>query len=346
MKINRSNYEIYFLDFIDGNLSVDLVDDFLDFLTANPDLSDELKSLSTLKLPEEKIIFEGKRTLLKNMTDHRPDFDYRSVAALEGDLSKEEQEQFVREMQSEPEKQTAFLRMKNMHLRSDTEPLFPDKERLLRNGQKRRLFIWLGSVAAIILLLLILRAVYPDRESTRQLVRSGQRSTSDREREQMKNPLAEKKYPSDAVDVKQAYQVPAKLIPLVVAQVQQTSPVHPRKEIIPAREEDVIGPIQLRYSPVELKSTGSQNPGSAGEKSGKISGIPNKQTSPEYSTANSSKSKRNPPPLATLAKACLLSAENISNNKLDVETNARGEVAEISFNTRLFGFSIPIKKNK
>ena len=345
MKINRSNYEICFLDFIDGNLSVDLVDDFLDFLKANPDLADELKSLSTLKLPDERIVFEGKKNLLKKVANDRPDFDYRSVAALEGDLTKEEQEQFVREMRSEPEKQTAFLLMKNMHLSPDTGTLFPDKERLLRDGQKRRLFIWLGSAAAIILLLLIFRAVFPDREPTRQLVRSEQPSASDREKEQTKNPLPEKGSPPDAIPKKHVHPVPAEVVPLV-AQVQKTSRTRSREEIIPVRKEDLLNPMQLRHSPVELESTGSQNPVASGEKSGEISGNQKKLTTLAYSTADSSKTKGNSFPLATLAKACLLAAGNISNNKLDVETNARGEIAEISVNTLLFGFSIPIKKNK
>ena len=49
---------------------------------------------------------------------------------------------------------------------------------------------------------------------------------------------------------------------------------------------------------------------------------------------------------SNLAKASLHAAENISNNRLSVETTSRGQIAELNFQSRLIAFSIPIRKNK
>ena len=42
MKINRNNYEAFFIDYLEGNLDEKMVDDFIEFLQQNPDLKEEL----------------------------------------------------------------------------------------------------------------------------------------------------------------------------------------------------------------------------------------------------------------------------------------------------------------
>ena len=42
MKINRNNYEVFFMDYLDGNLDESVVNDFIEFLQKNPDLKEEL----------------------------------------------------------------------------------------------------------------------------------------------------------------------------------------------------------------------------------------------------------------------------------------------------------------
>ena len=49
MKINRNNYEMYFIDYLDGVLSPDLVSELLLFLDENPDLKEELSDLDALR---------------------------------------------------------------------------------------------------------------------------------------------------------------------------------------------------------------------------------------------------------------------------------------------------------
>ncbi len=49
--INRDNYEAYFLDFAEGNLSPAALEALEDFLVANPDLREELENFENISLP-------------------------------------------------------------------------------------------------------------------------------------------------------------------------------------------------------------------------------------------------------------------------------------------------------
>jgi hypothetical protein len=55
MMITRDNYEVYFIDYIDGTLSVDLRQQVEAFLVAHPDLAEELEGLSDVhfKIPND-----------------------------------------------------------------------------------------------------------------------------------------------------------------------------------------------------------------------------------------------------------------------------------------------------
>ena len=52
MKITRDNYESFFIDYIEGNLPENMIDQFLDFLNQNPDLKEELHLFEEVNLPE------------------------------------------------------------------------------------------------------------------------------------------------------------------------------------------------------------------------------------------------------------------------------------------------------
>ena len=69
--INRNNYEEYFLDFLEGNLSPSENDLLMSFLNSNPDLKEELELLN--ELPEIRIeeTFLEKSTLKKPSKIHR-----------------------------------------------------------------------------------------------------------------------------------------------------------------------------------------------------------------------------------------------------------------------------------
>jgi hypothetical protein len=67
MKINRDNYEAYFLDYHEGQLSPEMVEEVLMFVDQNPDLKnvfDEFEAVSLVA--DQDIVFEKKSSLKKN----------------------------------------------------------------------------------------------------------------------------------------------------------------------------------------------------------------------------------------------------------------------------------------
>jgi hypothetical protein len=65
MKITRDNYEEHFLDYLEGNLDENLVDDFIDFLRQNPDLKAELEMAGAVMVELENITFGRKGKTLQ-----------------------------------------------------------------------------------------------------------------------------------------------------------------------------------------------------------------------------------------------------------------------------------------
>jgi hypothetical protein len=66
MIINKENYELYAIDYIDGNLSPSQERQMEQFLSKNPAIKKELKGLGLVVIsPNEAIVFEGKAALIK-----------------------------------------------------------------------------------------------------------------------------------------------------------------------------------------------------------------------------------------------------------------------------------------
>lgn len=67
MKINRDNYEAYFLDYHEGQLSPEMVEEVLLFVDQNPDLKTVFEEFESVSLiADQDIVFEKKSSLKKN----------------------------------------------------------------------------------------------------------------------------------------------------------------------------------------------------------------------------------------------------------------------------------------
>ena len=92
MEINIHNYEAFFLDFIEGNLSASAVKKVKLFLAAHPELDAELAEFENIQLTPANIHFSEKNSLKKNTETVVSDDEY--IARLEGDLTEIETEKF------------------------------------------------------------------------------------------------------------------------------------------------------------------------------------------------------------------------------------------------------------
>jgi hypothetical protein len=102
MKINRSNYEAFFLDFHEGNLSEVEKREVIAFVEANPDVKEEFESFNFIFIEKSKDLkFPGKENLKKNSINVN---NYKTwlVAFVEDDLNQDEKaevEKFLSENQ-------------------------------------------------------------------------------------------------------------------------------------------------------------------------------------------------------------------------------------------------------
>ncbi len=104
--INRENYEIFFMDYLDGQLSPEQLEALHLFLDNNPDLKAELEEMSGFKLKPINTSFPDKASLKK--TPDLPEINLSNIDTfllheLEGNLSDEQLKQLNSFLQLHPE---------------------------------------------------------------------------------------------------------------------------------------------------------------------------------------------------------------------------------------------------
>ena len=165
MHIERSNYEIWLIDWLDGNLNEIQVEQVRHFLRENPDLKDEFDALSLFYLKPAEKSFPNKNRLQKTTaTLSGSQLEYLSVAYLEKDLSHDEQTELKENIELDPEKKKLFELIQKMRL-SPVSLSYKHKKQLIRRtfaGNVIRLSLIGLSAAAIITLVIITSISKPE----------------------------------------------------------------------------------------------------------------------------------------------------------------------------------------
>ena len=158
MHIERSKYEIWLIDWLDGNLSEIQVEQLQHFLSENPDLMEEFDELSLFNLKPTEKSFPNKNQLQKTTANlSGSQLEYLSVAYLEKDLSHDEQTELKENIELDPEKKKLFELIQKMRL-SPVSLSYKHRKRLIRRtfaGNVIRLSLVGLSAAAIISLVII-----------------------------------------------------------------------------------------------------------------------------------------------------------------------------------------------
>jgi hypothetical protein len=157
--ITRNNYELWFLDYLEGNLDERLVDIFLEFLRENPDLAEELHLFEAVGLTESDLVFSDKKKLYKESYDLPDVFDSAAIGFLEGDIDRDEMIRFNRYMKHHPEKNRELQLFKLTKLIPESSLIFRDKQRLYRQPFIRLVSSRLLRVAAILVFICALSMV-------------------------------------------------------------------------------------------------------------------------------------------------------------------------------------------
>ena len=176
MLVNRDNYEMYVLDFLDGKLSGKEKEIFGRFLRDNPDIMEEIMNIEQIKLVPENIRYTEKDILKKatgkeNVKIKKTKFQHNSIAYFEGDLSSSEMKEFEAYLSKYPGKRSDFESFGKVYLKPDINIVFPSKSKLRRlsiRQQRYRVISYISGAAAILIIALIL--VQPGKNYFDQLV--------------------------------------------------------------------------------------------------------------------------------------------------------------------------------
>jgi hypothetical protein len=350
MKITRDNYEIWFVDYLEGNLEESLVNEFIDFLQRNPDLKAELELARPAETEPDDVLFPGKEKLYKEKYDLEEEFNRTAVARLEGDLTKAGKADFEKYLSRHPEKQREAARFEQTRLKPEVTIVFRRKRKLYRYSAGRTIMLWSTRIAAV-LLLAFLAYKFAGNFGSEKIIPENQLAVTETEPETAVPVTTTPKKNTGNED----QLLPAKETGIAKPIKEQTAnvPVDFQREnhTKPASEEGIA---QVRISveaPEELTgrtaSLTVQPPKPALAQINKIQPREPEKNDEERLLAEIVKDKTglNNLSLAKVAKAGLNLVSSVSKEKFTYQTNSDGEITELAYDSRLLAFSIPTKND-
>jgi hypothetical protein len=158
MKPDRSNYEIWFIDWLDGKLTGPETDLLKSFLEENPDLKEELKDLELITLAPPESDFGFKEDLFRTtgeLSDSQ--FDYLCISNLENDITPVQKTELGEMISNDEQRRKRFDQYQKIRLRPTAE-VFRRKSSVkkltIAQRYTRMAFIGLSAAAAILLLVI------------------------------------------------------------------------------------------------------------------------------------------------------------------------------------------------
>ena len=158
MKPDRSNYEIWLIDWSDGNLSDEQVALLRSFLEENPDLKAEAEAISFPFLTSPGDSF-GRKDLLKRTPEEMESsqVEYLSVGWLENDLNPEQLVDLEHSIKSNPANRKLFESIQKIRLKP-SQAEYKNKSLLIRHSPGSKIFrlsLMVSGAAATVALLVL-----------------------------------------------------------------------------------------------------------------------------------------------------------------------------------------------
>lgn len=156
MKIDRNNYEIYAIDFLEGNLSEEDLKSFQIFLKQNPDISQEIKNLNDIEIVSEDIVFDDKLSLKKSEFADELDisyFDELCIRKIEDEIDENQLKDFSKFLEKEDNKKI-FNQYNNTILKPKFDVVFKNKKLFKKTiSFKKSILYAVTSIAAASILI-------------------------------------------------------------------------------------------------------------------------------------------------------------------------------------------------
>jgi hypothetical protein len=155
MKINRNNYEEYFLLYADNELSTAEKKEVELFVEQYPDLQQDFNLiLSTINIPDENVSLANKHFLMKKEDCFINENNYEAVFVLfhDDELSAEQKNETEQFLKGYPQYFDEFELIGKAKLISDKNIIYPNKKELYRKEKSGRvipLVLWRAVAAAV-----------------------------------------------------------------------------------------------------------------------------------------------------------------------------------------------------
>ncbi len=181
--INRNNYEAWFLDFAEGNLSEEKIYILNLFLRENPDLQEEFDEFNVILLDSDDLVFDKKASLKKNINldkiEGLNDFEILAINKLEGNITEEEENELNSMIHFSDELRIEADIFQKTKLKADTSVVYQDKEKLKRKNVIPLWIKYTGSIAAIgLLLFFVTKIVISDADTGNAFAKKQNHSNS------------------------------------------------------------------------------------------------------------------------------------------------------------------------
>lgn len=372
MEINRDNYQAYLLDLLEGRLNWDEQQDLKDFLSMNPDCIADLNDQELWTLEAEKVCYPGREELKKKFTNMESrltemNFDLFSIARLEGDLSREQEEEHI----SFVSENTKWMQEWELWEKTRLVPeqiAFTGKSQLKKKKRLNRRIIWLSVVssAAVIALLLALLRIdreipvpqLSDKETPLQFPRSSDQDRvpaiaaeqapvtgTDGEASKISEQsaiLSIKKHqdPPELTGIKKDKVVPDKTMdslslkprqPLRQGPIKVSGLIENQKELLPPVTYDQILPLEIPQATIHLSSLSVEQ----------LAGLDLQELVDNYTESKNIS-------LWSIANAGIRGINRITGAEMSLiaSRDVEGYVSGIHFRSKRFSFATPLERQE
>ncbi len=349
MKINKNNYEAYFLDYLEGNLNENIVNDFIEFLQQNPDLKEELSLLETVSIEPENISFNKKENLFKQKLDSEKEFDKAAIANLEGDIYASDKSEFENYIAEHPEKNKDVALFGKTKLQPDETIVFSKKKKLYHYSIQRNVFVWAGRIAAILVIAFAFFTLF-DKPANDLILENKVAKVEDKKdkkaatkelkqipvKTQKEDPIKIKKNATKPVIKKSAPKQKHKsLREDTQGRMKHEDIAMNRTQIeIPAEMNTITASLDIKQPEARIATMFLANPQNSADyyEERLLVDVVKEKTGIDKFQFNK------------ITKAGLNLVSNISKEKFKYETNEEGKITEYKYDSRLLAFSIPSKR--
>lgn len=346
MKINRNNYEPFFVDYLEGNLDENLVDDFIEFLQQNPDLKEELSFFEPVVIAPENLSFANKKILYKEKFDAEETFNHAAIARLEGDISPLEKAEFENYLSTHPKKKNEAALFTKTKLLPDFSVVFKSKSKLRRQSAGKMILLWTSRVAAVFIIALAIYTYFSKNEN--QLIPETQMAVFEDESPKKESiqavkedPSKKQKDPVKGTENKEPIKTPVKKTEA------KPEPAKSLRETTRGRLDNNLASVHLRSeipSLMEpLRATIQPTRTNIGIAAMDMDIMKEEPIIEERFLADVIKEKTGIDNLSfhKITKAGLSLVSNLSKEKFSFETNEEGLITGLNYESRLLAFSIP-----